>query len=48
MTRDINTMTEEQKWAELGRQYELLNQAQNNIAVLRQALSQKEDKAIVE
>ena len=40
---DIKDMTKEQKWAELGRQYVMLEQTQNNIGLLKQALS-KQDK----
>ena len=40
---NINEMTEEQKWAELGRMYVLTEQTHNNIAMLKQALSKKEE-----
>ena len=43
MNKDLNTMTDEQKWAELGKQYVLIEQAQNNIMLLKQALSKKEE-----
>ena len=36
-------MTDEQKWAELGKCYVLMEQTQNNIMVLKQALSKKEE-----
>ena len=38
----LDTMTTEQKWAALGKQYELLNQCQQNINVLRQSLAQEQ------
>ena len=40
---NINDMTDEQKWAELGRMYVLTEQTHNNIAMLKQALSKKEE-----
>jgi len=41
---DLNKMTDEQKWAELGKQYVLIEQTQNNIALLKQSLSKKVDE----
>ena len=38
--KQIADMTVEEKWADLGRQHELLIQCQNNINVLRQGLVQ--------
>jgi len=41
--KNLNKMTEEEKWAELGRMYVLVEQTHNNIALLKQALSKKEE-----
>jgi len=43
MNKDLNTMTMDEKWAELGKQYVLIEQTQNNIAMLKQALAKKEE-----
>jgi hypothetical protein len=40
---DLNTLTEEARWALLGQEHEKLLTCQNNIQLLRQSLAAKEE-----